>query len=87
MKKPFVKEIVCPFCTTTAQQNVAKLKSEERPLTYRGIVFKVKSYFYVCPNCKEQFTTGEVDEMTLDQVHAQYRQIAKNLRDEHSHIN
>ena len=49
------------------------LKRENISLTFRKEDFKIHSHFFVCEDSKEQFTTTELDELNLLQVHNQYR--------------
>ena len=61
--------IPCAFCDAEA-----KLKSQKRVLTYRKEEFNVVEHYYLCENCKEEFTTTETDTVTILQAHNQYRE-------------
>ena len=50
-----------------------KLCQEQRELIFRKEKFAYTALFYVCLDTKEQFTTTELDEINLGQVHNQYR--------------
>lgn len=50
-----------------------KLCQEQRELIFRKEKFVYTALFYVCLDTKEQFTTTELDEINLGQVHNQYR--------------
>ncbi|HEU4633310.1 MAG TPA: type II TA system antitoxin MqsA family protein [Flavisolibacter sp.] len=63
------KKIECPYC-----DGFANLKQEADELTYRKEVFKIIAHFYKCEKCKEEFTTTETDDISLTQVHNQYRE-------------
>lgn len=49
------------------------LKNEPRSLTFRKEEFQIYSFFYLCTQSKEEFTTDELDEINILQVHNQYR--------------
>jgi len=49
------------------------LKKEPSSLIFRKEEFTFISHFYLCENSGEQFTTTELDELNLAQVHKQYR--------------
>lgn len=61
--------IECPFC----QNGIAEFKQELTSLTYKKEEFTVNYMFYQCTSCFEKFTTTETDELTILQVHNQYR--------------
>lgn len=61
--------IECPY-----GEGEAVLKKEPQTLLYRKEKFEVIAHFYVCENCGEEFTTNEVDHITLIQAHNQYRE-------------
>lgn len=42
-------------------------------ITYRGDVFEIMYYSYVCKDTQEQYTTDELDELNLAQVKLQYK--------------
>lgn len=49
------------------------LKRENISLNFRKEAFTIYSHFYYCKDSGEQFTTSELDEINLLQVHNQYR--------------
>lgn len=61
--------IECAYCDGTAQ-----LKKQNKKLTYRKEDFKVVAHYYHCNHCNEEFTTNEVDAVTMLQLHNQYRE-------------
>lgn len=61
--------IECPYGA-----GEAVLKKEPQTLTYRKEKFAVMAHFYVCEECKEEFTNNETDYITLIQAHNQYRE-------------
>jgi putative zinc finger/helix-turn-helix YgiT family protein len=63
------QRIECPYC-----DGVANLCKEIKDLTYRKEVYKVVVHFYKCEKCDEEFTSTEVDNISLIQVHNQYRE-------------
>ena len=59
----------CPY-----GEGDAVLIKRPQTLTYRKEKFNIIAHFYVCQECKEEFTTNETDDITLIQVHNQYRE-------------
>ncbi|HRN27493.1 MAG: DUF4065 domain-containing protein [Ignavibacteriaceae bacterium] len=59
----------CAFCGGNALQMVETVK-----ISYRKEDFKVHKQFYKCQDCKEQFTTDELDNVNIKQVYNQYRE-------------
>lgn len=59
----------CAFCCGNALQMVELIK-----ISYRKEDFKVHKKYYKCQNCKEQFTTDELDNVNINQVYDQYRE-------------
>lgn len=59
----------CAFCGGNALQMVETIK-----ISYRKEDFKVHKQFYKCEDCKEQFTTDELDNVNIKQVYNQYRE-------------
>lgn len=51
----------------------AHLLQEQREMIYRKEKYAYVARFYVCVDTQEQFTTTELDELNLGQVHNQYR--------------
>lgn len=49
-----------------------KLVTENRDFMYKGEVIRIPYSFYLCEDTKEQFTTTELDEKNLKQLHQQY---------------
>ncbi len=49
------------------------LKREKCSLSFRKEEFTISSHFYLCEESGEQFTSTELDELNLLQVHNQYR--------------
>lgn len=69
-----LKEVLdCPFCNGTAT-----LQEEVRDITYRKKIYLVISYFYMCKDCKEEFTTTESDTATLEQIDEYKKNIMDN---------
>lgn len=60
-------EMDCGFCVY-----IAKLEERKTSVTYKGIELEVTTYFYKCPECGEEFTTNEADELSLNNVHIAY---------------
>lgn len=63
------QRIPCAFCNGTAQ-----LQRAPQQLEYRKEKFTVTAHYYVCDSCAEEFTTTESDEITITQLHNQYRE-------------
>lgn len=59
------KEIECPFHENHV---MAELTTEPKELEYMGVMCPILIYSYKCPQCGEQFTTNEIDELSLKQV-------------------
>lgn len=59
-----IEERPCPFCDGTAVHTI-----EQGTLDYRGVSFTIDQHFFKCNKCGEQFTTNELDDMTLTNVH------------------
>ena len=64
-----IHEIECPYC-----DGHAILQNEERKLSFRKESFSVRVHYYRCQKCKEEFTTTEVDTVTMLQLYNQYRE-------------
>jgi putative zinc finger/helix-turn-helix YgiT family protein len=58
----------CTFC-----DGDAKIHSEQTEVAYKKEMFCVNQYFYKCELCGEEFTTDEVDDISMLQVYNQYR--------------
>lgn len=52
----------------------AVLKKELRKLIYRKEEFSIWAHYYLCKDTKEQFTTTDLDNLNLTQVHNKYRE-------------
>lgn len=63
------QSIDCPYC-----EGKAHLKKEWTTIHFRKIEFKAVAHFYKCISCKESFTTTASDQISLTQVHNQYRE-------------
>jgi transcriptional regulator with XRE-family HTH domain len=50
-----------------------RLQIEERNLSFRKEEFPVQYHYYLCEDSNEQFTTPELDELNIIQVHNLYR--------------
>lgn len=50
------------------------LQKEIRTLTFRKEEFHVQYHFYLCEDSGEQFTTTELDDININQLHNQYRE-------------
>lgn len=53
--------------------NPMTLQKEERALTFRKETFPVVYHYYLCKDSGEQFTSTELDELNIQQLHNQYR--------------
>lgn len=60
----------CPVC----EKGNASLKIEKKKRTFRKEEFAIFEYYYKCDNCKEEFTTTEIDTLSINQVYNQYRE-------------
>ncbi|MDD2793089.1 MAG: DUF4065 domain-containing protein [Sediminibacterium sp.] len=52
-----------------------KLVKEVRPMEFRKDVFDVVFHYYKCEDSGEQFTSTELDELNMNQVYNQYRDL------------
>jgi putative zinc finger/helix-turn-helix YgiT family protein len=59
----------CAFCGGNAVK-----KTEINKINFRKEEFKIHKHFYECSNCKERFTTDELDNLNMKQVYNQYRE-------------
>ena len=59
----------CPFCGGTTEKLVESVK-----INFRKEEFKIHKQFYKCNECKERFTTDELDNVNIKQVYNQYRE-------------
>lgn len=59
-----LEEIDCPYC----EKEISYLKGEEGTIKYRDKSFEIIYYFYKCNICKQEFTTTESDNKTLNQI-------------------
>ncbi len=50
------------------------LCKEERTMTFRKEEFTIVSHYYLCEDSNERFTTSEIDELDINQLHNQYRE-------------
>lgn len=55
----------CPFCGSKGTITEGKA---EQDYTFKGIVYTVDAYFYLCSHCGESFTDDGLDNKTLAQV-------------------
>ena len=60
----------CPFCDKTAKLEWINTEKE-----FRKAKFKVREFFYKCDSCEEEFTTTQTDEISINQVYDQYREL------------
>lgn len=51
------------------------LTKENRSINYRKEAFDVVFHYYKCEDSGEQFTTGELDDVNMNQVYNQYRDL------------
>ena len=51
------------------------LTKENRSINYRKETFDVVFHYYKCEDSGEQFTTGELDDVNMNQVYNQYRDL------------
>ena len=63
------KKIECQIC-----DGKALLHFEKRIRTFRKQEYTVYEAFYKCDSCKEDFTTIESDEVTINHIYNQYRE-------------
>lgn len=64
-----MKEIIdCAYCS-----GKAKLHRVEKAIEYKKEEFSVIQHYYKCNKCSEEFTTDEIDSITINQVYDQYR--------------
>lgn len=61
--------IECPYC-----DGHAVLSKSNRDIPYRKESFNVVEHYYVCEECREEFTTTDTDTITITQLHNQYRE-------------
>lgn len=59
----------CAFCGANAVK-----KLETAKINFRKEEFKIHKQVYECENCKERFTSDELDEVNIKQVYNQYRE-------------
>lgn len=59
----------CPFCGGTTERLVKIVN-----ISFRKEDFKINKQFYKCKECKEQFTTDELDNVNIKQVYNLYRE-------------
>jgi uncharacterized phage-associated protein len=59
----------CPFCGQSSG-----LESQITEKVFRKEKFRIREFYYKCESCNEEFTTTDVDEVTINQVYNQYRQ-------------
>ena len=79
----------CPFCNGNA-----KLVSIDAEKEFRKEKFSVKEFFYKCTVCGEEFTTTKTDEISINQVYNQYREMhmipfpkeLSTLREAYNHL-
>ncbi len=65
-----MKEIInCAFCEATAI-----LSYENKEVEFRKESYKYKEFYYTCNECSEDFTTTEIDTVSINQVYNQYRE-------------
>ena len=62
-------KIECPYC-----DGHAILHSEQKELSFRKESFRVRVHYYRCQKCNEEFTTTDVDTVTMLQLYNQYRE-------------
>ena len=65
-----IQNLDCPIC-----DDIANLQIEKKVAAFRKEEFNGFSYFYKCSNCGQEFTTTEIDEVNVNQVYNQYRQL------------
>jgi len=62
-------KIECPYC-----DGYAILKNEIKELSFRKETYKVRTLYYRCQKCREEFTNTETDTFTISQLYNQYRE-------------
>lgn len=62
-----VKEIRCPV-QIHEKEVMAVLTIEPMMIKYQDVNYLIDRYFYKCPECGVQFTTDELDEITMGQI-------------------
>ena len=53
------------------------LTKEKRSLNFRKVNFDIVFHYYKCEDSGEQFTTTELDDLNMNQVYNQYRDLFK----------
>jgi len=51
------------------------LQNEKRTFDYKNQQFEIVFYYYVCCDTNQQFTDTVLDELNINQVHNQYREL------------
>jgi len=59
----------CPFCGKGS-----RLESKTTEKEFRKEKFQIREFYYICESCGEEFTTTNLDEVTVNQVYNQYRE-------------
>lgn len=63
------KSVNCAYCKGTAE-----LKHENKETIYRKESFKFNQFYYKCNSCKDEFTTNDIDDISVNQIYNQYRE-------------
>jgi uncharacterized protein with PIN domain len=64
MRDMDMKETKCPICSGNAKLIIKKGKK-----IFREEEFEIFEYFYRCTECKEEFTSKELDDVNVLQVY------------------
>ncbi len=64
-----MESVNCPLC-----EGKSELFVEKKTSSFRTEDFDVFEYYYACKNCKEKFTTAEIDHININNVYNQYRE-------------
>jgi hypothetical protein len=60
----------CAYCNGKAELIIKKTKK-----IFRKEEFEIFEHFYKCQKCSKEFTTDEIDNLDINQVYNQYREI------------
>ena len=75
--KPQYRQVTCPMCGHYAFLTESKSKTE-----YKGLEIDCNRYSYICHNCREEYTYADCDEINMNILKTEYRNITiDNLLD------
>jgi hypothetical protein len=67
------QDILCPLC----ENGVSILDHAIDDCTYKNEVINYKSYFLKCTDCKEEVSTGEIDDVNIEYIKRKYEFIKR----------